>query len=470
MTRPARRLSSRCTYGLAERAAFGYDSPFRMKRPPDAAPSPLSSICRRCRHFCACLVALLALAVAMGVLEGITRWRMPHRLNLLAERMVLPKLLGNVQQAAAFRTPGVLPLYGSSELNDAVDNRAEEFFLAHAEGLRVFPIGRPGNTSLLILEKLAGAGSAVRGRKVAIFLSPNWFLRREINVAQLQDNVTATQLCAWIFGDSLSPAFKRRFARRLLEHPGAVENEPMLTLCLSCLARDTAIDRARFALLTPIGLVRDFLLERLDFWEALREMRLMRPLPKPTVAQRWRRPPAPLDDAHWQHLADKAEVFDRRRSPGSAYAALPPAPDDPAPRPGIPRRRDAEFASRLDASDEWRDLALLIDGLKELGADAVFVSQPFNGIYQDLEGETPEMRQRYYDRLAATVKPSGYPLLDFSSHEHDKFFFNDENHPSAKAWIFYDHCLDAFYHGSLSAQRSTRKRLPEGAGSSIITE
>ena len=36
--------------------------------------------------------------------------------------------------------------------------------------------------------------------------------------------------------------------------------------------------------------------------------------------------------------------------------------------------------------------------------------------------------------------------VDFSDHEEDRFFFNDTGHPSAKAWIFYDHGIDDFYH------------------------
>ena len=80
------------------------------------------------------------------------------------------------------------------------------------------------------------------------------------------------------------------------------------------------------------------------------------------------------------------------------------------------------------------------------GIDALFISQPFNGRYRDLGGTTRRSRQVYYDKLAATLAGSSYPLLDFNEHEEDRFFFNDANHPSAKAWIAYDQAMDAFYH------------------------
>ena len=92
-------------------------------------------------------------------------------------------------------------------------------------------------------------------------------------------------------------------------------------------------------------------------------------------------------------------------------------------------------------------MALLLRGLRALGADALIIDQPFNGLYSDHGGNSAQARRQFYDKLAGVVSSMGYPLLDLSSHEEDKYFFNDYNHPSAKGWIFYDHALDDFYHG-----------------------
>ena len=43
------------------------------------------------------------------------------------------------------------------------------------------------------------------------------------------------------------------------------------------------------------------------------------------------------------------------------------------------------------------------------------------------------------------LRPSGYPLHDFSEHEEDPYFFSDEGHPSAEAWIYYDREIDRFH-------------------------
>ena len=79
--------------------------------------------------------------------------------------------------------------------------------------------------------------------------------------------------------------------------------------------------------------------------------------------------------------------------------------------------------------------------------EACFVSQPFNGTYGGLSGVSPQVRRAYYERLKAVLQPSGYPLHDFSGSEEDRFFFSDDDHPSAKGWIFYDREIAHFWHG-----------------------
>ena len=39
-----------------------------------------------------------------------------------------------------------------------------------------------------------------------------------------------------------------------------------------------------------------------------------------------------------------------------------------------------------------------------------------------------------------------YSLADFSSHEYDKYFMDDQSHPSEKGWLEFDEALDKFIH------------------------
>ena len=86
---------------------------------------------------------------------------------------------GTALQQAAFETDGLLPLYGSSELNLLRPyNRpfhATNLFRDRPTGFAVFPVGKQATTCLIIQQKLAAIGPALRGRKVVISLSSFWF-------------------------------------------------------------------------------------------------------------------------------------------------------------------------------------------------------------------------------------------------------------------------------------------------------
>ncbi len=86
------------------------------------------------------------------------------------------------------RARRVLPLYGSSELIIGVPDRANKFFQNAPTGFQVSPVGTIGTTSLVILQKIAALGSDLRGRRLAISLSPVWFLMPATKVDWYEGN------------------------------------------------------------------------------------------------------------------------------------------------------------------------------------------------------------------------------------------------------------------------------------------
>ena len=404
------------------------------------------------RHLRAAGAALLFVMLALMAVQLYVQRRLPEAMPDFAARTSPIKLTGNILQTEAFRLPDSLPIYGSSELDRIADNRPDAFFHDHPTGFTAFPIGRGGTTCLLILQKLAAAGPAAHGRKSVVFLSPTWFAKEEVSESAVSANLTPTLLGSWIFADSLSLPLKSEIARRLLDYPESLEKQPLLTAAVDCLCNPTPLRRVLLAAMTPIGLAQDGILRWVEYGAILREMinyrKGQRPRShglKPGVTA----PPTSHPD--WTQLAQTAEDRDRGRNNGTIYSAATIPQFDGMGRKRRLRTspkgsRDPEFAERLTESKEWDDLLLLARGLKELDTDALFISQPFNGIYRDMGGTSPQGRRVYYTKLEQTLRAAGYPLRDFSDHEEDRFFFNDTGHPSAKAWIFYDHAIDDFYH------------------------
>ena len=264
-------------------------------------------------------------------------------------------------------------------------------------------------------------------------------------------NLSSPQLGGWLFGSGLSVPLRERIVHRLLDYPGSLQDQVLLDYAVRCLAKPTWSHRVAYALLEPLGWMQNVFFRQIEYCAILREMRIYADPPAPKMEHKLM-PAADgaSDRLDWTQLADKAEASDRAHADGAVYSAtnalLPEKRRAEHIRVQAVGSRDAEFDAKVVRSKEFDDLQLLIDVLKELHVDAVFVSQPFNGIYRNLGGVSPRARQVYYDKLAGILARSGFPLLDFSDHEQDRFFFNDAGHPSAKAWIYYNRGLDQFYH------------------------
>src|SRR5437660_854356 len=76
-------------------------------------------------------------------------------------------------QRAAAHSPNVLMIYGSSELlRPAAPERGNIFFRTAPTGFQLSPVGSGGANPLIMLQKVGALGSALRGKKLAISLSP----------------------------------------------------------------------------------------------------------------------------------------------------------------------------------------------------------------------------------------------------------------------------------------------------------
>ena len=402
-----------------------------------------------CKHGGAALAAVVAACVLLMAVQREVERVLPGRMADFAARPSPVKLTGNVLQTEAFRLPETLPIYGSSELDRPAANRPDEFFRARPTGFSVFPVGRGGTTCLMIVQKVAAVGVNAHGKKAVIFLSPSWFAREGVGENAVEANLTPPQLGAWLFESVLSAPLRERIARRLLDYPESLQEEMLLGEAVRCVANPTPASRLAFALLKPFGYLQNALASRIEYSAILREMAVRSMPGERKITQVIR---TQVGEPDWPHMAAEAEAADRAHDDGAVYSAtndlLPVSRRGQNIRAQTPGSRDAEFAAKVLDSKEFDDLQLLVDVLRELDVDALFISQPFNGIYRDLGGTTRRGRRVYYDKLAAILARTGYSLLDFSDHEEDRFFFNDAGHPSAKAWIFYDQGINRFYHGT----------------------
>lgn len=369
--------------------------------------------------------------------------RYVHR---LAPELFRIKNLGSALQRAAFRQPDLLPIYGSSELDSSIGPyHAQEFFRTYPSGFQVFPVGTQGTTALIILQKLAAVGPDLRGKKLVLCVSPTLFRGDDrVRKNYYAGNFSRLQASELAFSSELTLAFKQEAARRMLEYPNTLENDAVLRLALSQLARGSLTSYGIYYAMFPFGKLQSWVLHLEDLWETLTYIE-QQPDLDPAVLRR----PAQLD---WPSILVQAEHEAQLRADNNALGFE----NDYWDKYGreIVRQRnngsDRKFIESLRDDSDWVDLQLLIRGIREWGAEPLLVSVPLKGTYYDYWGVSPRARQAYYQKLRSVVEPLDVTLVTFEGNDADPYFnVDDRSHPSQEGWAHYDQAIDNFYHGRL---------------------
>ena len=335
-------------------------------------------------------------------------------------------------QRAAAHSGNVLPIYGSSELLvPPVPEKGNNFFRTAPSGFQVSPVGGGGANTLVMLQKVGALGSDLRGKKVAISLSPGWFLAPKPTWNGYKGNFSPMAANELIFGTALGFELKRDIALRMLQCPSTLENRPLLEFVLKLLSSGRWLDRALFCVLWPVGKVEVSLLELEDHLAAFNYVRHgIKPAP-----------PAVPEILDWPKLIARVETTKSTDPPNASKSS------------GLnvqitPGARDVGFRNGVDVSPSWIDLELLLRTLASIHAQPLLLSMPIAGQFYDHAGVSRSAREDYYGKLRAMVQRYHFALVEFEEHDEDPaFLLRHQSHLTAKGWMYYDRALDDFFHG-----------------------
>lgn len=382
------------------------------------------------RHLVALALAALAVGPALVLATPIFRYIERPYLRELFAQPFKEKDQGMLLQEAALRWHDVISVYGSSELRNEMDKRPDELFKAKPQGFEVCPIGAAGNTTLMMAQKIASQGAAVKGQQVVCILSHTWFRRPEVPPDQFAGNFSPLQAVSLMLDPTLDESLRLRFEKRLLEYPKAVGKYPIINAALECCGKQGWAAREENMLLKPLLYADRAWLEfedHVNTVEAIFKYELNRRRPwveRPRTAG-W----------HRQIRAHEAEVTPEEKQVVQNLIL----PDN---GPG-----DAAFLATMKDAKEWEDFTLLLDTLKSLGADALIISVPMPGPSLSRKGISRAARDQYYRRVEKLCTDRRIPVRTFSDHDLAVDFLEGSGtHLEVKGWLYVDELLDDFYH------------------------
>jgi D-alanine transfer protein len=385
-------------------------------------------------HLFAGLIALVLAAAVLFYAEMVVVHLERSTVHSTAPEFFSLKNQGLAFQRAAAHAANVFPVYGSSELlRPTTSERGNIFFRTAPTGFQLSPVGGGGANPLIMLQKIGALGSDLRGKKLAISLSPNWFVAAKVDWQAYKGNFSPMAATEMVFGTALDFDLKRNIASRMLECPSTLENRPLLEFALQRLASGRWFDRMILCALWPVGEAEIGLLELQDHLAVLNHIRHQaKPPPQLHVeTPDWPTLIAKANRAKPTDAGEKKQVssFDRQIAPGS---------------------RDAEFRSRIKASRAWIDLELLLRTLARVHARPLILSMPLGGDFYDHAGISRSAREDYYSNLRALVQRYDFAVIEFEEHDEDPgFLIRHGPHLTAKGWVYYDRALDDFFHGRM---------------------
>jgi D-alanine transfer protein len=380
--------------------------------------------------------AYLSSALAASLVAGVfllagreIAIQLEHRtIRATAPEVFALKNQGTAFQRVSAETPDILLLFGSSELTMGPPSvRAGNFFRTEPSGFQVSPVGKPGATSLVILQKLAALGPELKGRKVAISLSPSWFLVPVVEPYMYKGNFSLFAAGQMVFGDALDFQLKQDVASRMLEFPRTLDPSPLLEFAVRHLASGKWSDRVAFAMAWPLGELQNAVLDLQDHFESMIYILTEAKQPQPAH-------PRTFD---WASMIRRAARRNSAREDDKAESVELEL---------LPRGGDADFLARIATAKEWTDLEMLLRVLRELQAKPLLLTMPLDGSFYDDAGISAKARDAYYAKIRSFAARYDFPIIEFQDHDRDPDFLDEHHyHFTEKGWLYCDRALADFF-------------------------
>jgi D-alanine transfer protein len=126
----------------------------------------------------------------------------------------------------ALKDPTVVPTYGSSEFGHGGPYNPMKLFASNPTGWTPYLVGHAG--SLDLIQALYAGAQDLKGKKIILSLSAQWFSNNGIAQNTFAANFSALQAYKMLFNPSLTTQTKKDLAIRLIQFNDVKNNYPIL--------------------------------------------------------------------------------------------------------------------------------------------------------------------------------------------------------------------------------------------------
>ncbi|MBU8786036.1 MULTISPECIES: D-alanyl-lipoteichoic acid biosynthesis protein DltD [Bacillus] len=335
---------------------------------------------------------------------------------------------GTYLQSKMLEDSKYLPIYGSSELSRLDPYHPSNYFEVNNKGFTPYLVGKGGSQSLIHAINFAAHMDQLKGKKLVFIISPQWFQKKGSDESHFAPNFSALQAYDLLFNQKIDQNVKKKMIKRMLKYH-AVKNDALLAALYKAELKQ---DHTTLSLLSPAAKAYRSVLEKKDLYYSMVDS----PGPERTISQS-------VKGKSWSELKQMAAKLGEKESRSNKFKLIDEAFRKIKPKMAKLKNRKKHLS--YVQSVEYGDFQMMMDVLKESGADPLFISVPVHGKWYDYTGVPKKGRTGYYAKIKKQIEAEGFQVADLSGHEYDPYFLKDTIHLGWKGWVYVDKAIEDFY-------------------------
>ena len=308
-----------------------------------------------------------------------------------------------------------LPIFGSSELVGLSDYEDGVGNFLNGDQMNVITIGAGNFQTLYHTMAVSALADAIDSKKVALFLSPQWFTESGYGSAECASTLSENELLCFLGNKRVSKENKQYVLGRL---------ETLLRSSPTQLAR---VRKYQKALQNPISVDAIYTSIMRFYWNYRGEYEVYKQLDKVNNQV----PTYDLETLDFGALLELAQSQGESRCTNNEFGIY----DDYWNTYVVETYEEGEVVEKSQhytRSPEYNDLICFLDVTKELGIEVILVSIPVNGKWYEFQGI---LCDEYYQNIRdIAAEYSHVVLADMSVYEDEPYFLKDKMHLGWKGW------------------------------------
>ncbi|MFL0249250.1 D-alanyl-lipoteichoic acid biosynthesis protein DltD [Clostridium neuense] len=372
-------------------------------------------------------------------------------INILCEKLIKDnftvgfiRLYNDLKNESTFiqknetKQKNVFMLYGSSELGTTnIPTNPINYFPKKGSNFIVSPVGKGYMQDLSHVIKFL-ANPDLRGKKLAFIVSLQWFLYPDgTPTDDFQMNFSELQFYEAMKNTSISSDLKKQICKRVYSLISNNSFYSDVSIYTKLYSSNNPVSKVEFALLKPYFSLKCALLK---FSNNIKAYKLAKnynniykaKLPKLTAMDDKK------DFAAAEKLGNKLANNNSFYMLNSYYNKFI--------KNNLNKIKGQDKNSKLVNSKEYGDLDLLLKVCKANNIKPLFILMPVNAKYYDYSGIDKSTRDAYFQKTKKIIASHGFDVVDFQSHEYEKYLMEDGMHLGWKGWLYVNKEIAKYYN------------------------